>query len=52
METKIHEIKEKFKSKAKPAHLEGIWKGIEISELDINKAKRSLFKDAYNNDIA
>jgi hypothetical protein len=28
--------------------IEGLWKGIEITEEDIEAAKRSLFKQAYN----
>lgn len=27
--------------------LEGLWKGVEISEGDLEQAKRSLFKEAY-----
>lgn len=27
--------------------LEGLWKGVEITEEDLEEAKRSLFKEAY-----
>lgn len=27
--------------------LEGLWKGVEVSEEDLTKAERSLFKGAY-----
>lgn len=31
----------------KTVKLEGLWKGVEITEADLEKAKRSLFKEAY-----
>lgn len=48
IESEIHNLKVKLKAQSKPLKLEGIWKGIEISEEDIDEAKKSLFKTAYN----
>jgi len=31
----------------KTAKLEGLWKGVEITEGDLDEAERSLFKGAY-----
>jgi len=50
IEAEILAIKEKLKAKSKPVKLEGIWKGLEISDEDIVEAKRAIFKDAYNFD--
>ena len=34
-----------------PVTLEGIWKGADITDEDIEEAKRSLFKPAYDDSI-
>ena len=31
-------------------NLEGIWEGVDISDEEIEEAKRSLFKSAYSDD--
>lgn len=31
----------------KPVKLEGLWEGVDITEEDMEEAKRSLFKGAY-----
>jgi len=47
LEKEILKIKKgvKFKLPKKPISLKGILKGIKISEKDIQKAKKSLFKE-------
>ncbi len=40
-------LKSSLEEEPKAIALEGLWKGIEITEEDIEAAKRSLFKEAY-----
>ncbi|MDI6803584.1 MAG: hypothetical protein QME58_07030 [Bacteroidota bacterium] len=47
IESEIHNLKVKIKAQPKPIKLEGIWKGLEITEEDIENAKKSLFKVAH-----
>ncbi|MDE3097380.1 MAG: hypothetical protein KGK07_15440 [Chloroflexota bacterium] len=35
----------------RPKSLYGIWKGVEVTEEEIERAKRSLFKEAYDESI-
>ena len=37
-----------IKRSKKPISLEGIWKGVEITEEDIERAKKSLFPQDYD----
>jgi hypothetical protein len=37
-----------IKKSKKPISLEGIWEGIEITEEDIERAKKSLFPQDYD----
>jgi len=37
----------KKRERKKIIKLEGLWKGVEITEADIEEAKRALFKQAY-----
>lgn len=48
IEAEIHELKIKLKFQSQPLKLEGIWDEIEITEQDIDEAKKSLFKGVYN----
>lgn len=48
IESQIHDLKTKLKYQSKPVELEGIWAGVEITEEDIEAAKKSLFKPIYN----
>jgi hypothetical protein len=47
LEREIEEIKRRLLASAKPepVSLRGIWKGINISDEDIEAAKRSIFRD-------
>lgn len=45
----VKKLLEKTKEK-KVIKLEGLWKGTKVSEKDIEKAKHSLFKEAYKVD--
>ena len=47
---KIALLKEKIGgvSKKKPISLEGIWKGVEITEEDIKESQKSLFPRKYD----
>jgi len=37
----------KKREQKKVIKLEGLWKGVEITEADIEEAKKTLFKQAY-----
>ena len=37
-----------IKRSKKPISLEGIWKGVEVTEEDIERAKKSLFPQDYD----
>ncbi|MBI5216711.1 MAG: hypothetical protein HY960_13245 [Ignavibacteriae bacterium] len=50
IESQIHDLKTKLKHQSKPVELEGIWKGIDVTEEDIADAKKSLFKPLYEFD--
>lgn len=47
IESEIHNLKVKLKTASKPIKLKGIWKGLEVTEEDIENAKQSLFKGAH-----
>lgn len=47
IESEIHNLKVKLKAQSKPIKLEGIWKGLEVAEEDIENAKKSLFKGVH-----
>lgn len=47
IESEIHDLKMKLKAQSKPLKLKGVWKGVEITEEDIEEAKKSLFKNVY-----
>jgi hypothetical protein len=40
-------LKKSLEKPGKVESIEGLWKGIEITEEDIKEAKESLFKGAY-----
>lgn len=40
-----------IKQPERPASLFGVWKGMEVTEEDIESAKRSLFRTAYDESI-
>jgi hypothetical protein len=40
-------LKKSLEKPGKAESIEGLWKGIEITEEDIKEAKESLFKGAY-----
>ena len=50
IESEIHNLKMKLKALSKPLKLKGIWKGVAITEEDIEEAKKTLFKNAYKFD--
>ncbi len=50
IESQIHHLKLKLKAGSKPLKLQGIWKGIDVTEEDIAEAKKSLFKPLYEFD--
>ena len=53
IQQEIEEIKKMLKVEPRSfkKSLRGIWKGLEVSEEDIDAAKRSLFKGAYDDEL-
>ncbi len=53
IEQEIAEMKKRLlaPSKKKEVTLEGIWEGLTVTDEEIEEAKRSLFKGAYDENI-
>ncbi|MFQ5863688.1 MAG: hypothetical protein ACE5IW_00505 [bacterium] len=51
IENEINALKFSLKQSQKPLKLGGIWTRIDITENDIEEAKRSLFKSKLTKDI-
>jgi lipid II:glycine glycyltransferase (peptidoglycan interpeptide bridge formation enzyme) len=49
LENEIERLREHLKKseEKRTTKIEGLWKGINVTEEDIEEAKRSLFKGAY-----
>lgn len=43
----LEELRKCIKNPRRKIKLKGLWKGINISEEDIEEAKRAVFRDAY-----
>ncbi len=43
----LDNLKDQIKSPKRRVNLKGLWKGIDVSEEDIEEAKQAVFRDAY-----
>ena len=52
MEQELERLKKAFlkKGKGEVISLRGIWEGVDVSDAEIEEAKRSLFKEASENE--
>lgn len=47
----LDDLRRELRNRSKPLKLRGIWKGVKVSERDIDEAKRALFKAAHEEDL-
>jgi|FaiFalDrversion2_1042247.scaffolds.fasta_scaffold10750_3 hypothetical protein len=48
IERELEMVRRSLLGERKAIKLEGLWEGVEISEEDLEQAKRSLFKEVYS----
>jgi hypothetical protein len=47
IEQELEELRNHIESPKRKIKLKGLWKGVNVSEEDIEEAKQAVFRDAY-----